>query len=743
MDINNPVLGLIKKVLNTFNGERTISKQECVLEIARLPLTFCSEEFVEVRANGYYRIVSEANKKDTLNTSGKNILTKYATRDKEDENMSLSNFFYNRTNSENKILHITGLNGTPTYPITSGYAKTSLILYKPWKGKSDLSIKSDKDAIESFKSFLKHNTCPRTVKRRYQAAKQLYNNGSPRCEPTTKDAGDYEDTNFENDNDEYSIDGNAFRALSTFQKETVPTLNDNGREYDMGKLYDWFGNNKVSNFVMLTIAHVRHSSLYQFIFKRTIMNLFILEYKYKVKEGTLWLNHMVQQVKRMNQSQMSFNERKQLDMSLVDNIEGEQRYILFAVITKIFEWLNHMSNLKQNEIQSKFQPLHATIYGKAGTGKSHLIRVLVNCIEFIFQRRDCVFIAAPTGVAASNVGGETIHRVFSINPKNDMAGLSNEQEDKLKQKFSNIVALIIDERSMLGNINIACAEQNCRKAAYKGLNYKKEWGGVPIVLVIGDDCQLPPVKATGVIQGYYNNGRFNSRNHDNRERLEVYGYRVLMNLTNICFVLTKSFRQNEKEQKLNNLLEMLRVGQVNDDGAKELMKYHLNNPVMKYSQGELKEITRDATYLYATHAPKDKKNYEELHNLHTNENPIAAIKTKWARCNGTSSKVIKNHFERDDLTKLDRVNICIGAKVSINKWNFDPQLGLYNHAFGTVVDINYGEGKNPNNGDLPNYVAVNFPGLTLPPHVQPWDEHNPKVTETKPLKALYTYEIEL
>ena len=55
-----------------------------------------------------------------------------------------------------------------------------------------------------------------------------------------------------------------------------------------------------------------------------------------------------------------------------------------------------------------------TIMGCGGTGKSVLINTLVACIRKIFNDNDTVFVTAPTGAAAYNVRGSTIHREFKI-----------------------------------------------------------------------------------------------------------------------------------------------------------------------------------------------------------------------------------------------------------------------------------------------------------------------------------------
>ena len=80
----------------------------------------------------------------------------------------------------------------------------------------------------------------------------------------------------------------------------------------------------------------------------------------------------------------------------------------------------------------------------------------------------------------------------------------------------------------------------------------------------------------------------------------------------------------------------------------------------------------------------------------------------------------------------DHTDLCIGARVAINKVNFLPEVGLYNGSIGTIIDIVYQTSSvGPNDKEhnhLPDYVVVDFPNLNLPPHIKPWDELNKTVS---------------
>ena len=60
-------------------------------------------------------------------------------------------------------------------------------------------------------------------------------------------------------------------------------------------------------------------------------------------------------------------------------------------------------------------------------------------------------------------------------------------------KLENTVALIVDERSMISALLLGTMEAYCTQAAFKGAKSHLSWGGLPIVILVGDDYQLPPI----------------------------------------------------------------------------------------------------------------------------------------------------------------------------------------------------------------------------------------------------------
>jgi len=127
---------------------------------------------------------------------------------------------------------------------------------------------------------------------------------------------------------------------------------------------------------------------------------------------------------------------------------------------------------------------HVFITGKAGTGNSTLL-------EYFRQNtRKEVAVLAPTGVAALNVQGQTVHSFFGFKPSitPEKVRKVSGPDAKIYKEFDTI---IIDEISMVRADLLDCVEKFMR------LNgpYRKQWFGGVQMIFVGDLYQLPPVVA--------------------------------------------------------------------------------------------------------------------------------------------------------------------------------------------------------------------------------------------------------
>ena len=161
-----------------------------------------------------------------------------------------------------------------------------------------------------------------------------------------------------------------------------------------------------------------------------------------------------------------------------------------------------------NSVKLGKMPLYHLITGSAGTGKSVLIRAIHQTLMKEFSKdhtmanpdQITVLLAAPTGLAAFNIGGSTIHGALGIttneNRSAQMKPLSDELRTKYAIRLENLKVMIIDEVSMVGNKMLAKIDQRLKEITG---NISVYFGGVSI-LFFGDFNQLRPVKESYIFQ---------------------------------------------------------------------------------------------------------------------------------------------------------------------------------------------------------------------------------------------------
>jgi ATP-dependent exoDNAse (exonuclease V) alpha subunit len=126
---------------------------------------------------------------------------------------------------------------------------------------------------------------------------------------------------------------------------------------------------------------------------------------------------------------------------------------------------------------------NAFITGRAGTGKSTLLNY------FCDHTDKKAVVLAPTGVAAINVGGQTIHSFFGFKPDVTLRAIRKKYRDEKKNIYRKLEAIVIDEISMVRADLLDCVDKFLR---LNGPDETLPFGGVQMIF-IGDLYQLPPV----------------------------------------------------------------------------------------------------------------------------------------------------------------------------------------------------------------------------------------------------------
>ena len=235
---------------------------------------------------------------------------------------------------------------------------------------------------------------------------------------------------------------------------------------------------------------------------------------------------------------------------------------------------------------------HRSVFltGKAGTGKTTLLREIIQTTH-----KNCV-VVAPTGIAALNAGGVTIHSMFQLPfggfiPDNSSPHFSEstkfETKATLRRHFKmsglkksvirNMELLIIDEVSMLRADLLDAMDFMMQTVRKKSTPF----GGVQ-VLYIGDLLQLPPVirdEEWRTLRTYYK-GKFFFHSHVIQQNPPLY------------IELSKIFRQTD--DVFISILNNLRNNQISQADIQALNKYVNPNFDLKANKGYITLTTHNA-----------------------------------------------------------------------------------------------------------------------------------------------------
>ena len=219
------------------------------------------------------------------------------------------------------------------------------------------------------------------------------------------------------------------------------------------------------------------------------------------------------------------------------------------------------------------------ITGSAGTGKTYLLNLYT---QYLKERRVYPTIVAPTGIAASHLGGQTIHSFFALGIRESIdEGYVEFLLDKkyLKTRFSKLKLLIIDEVSMISPELFSSMDLILR--GFKGTD--APFGGVQVV-ISGDFFQLPPVSKVP---------------KEKRFAWQSPAWKALDLQT--CY-LQEKFRQDD--ERLIGILDDIRSGEISPSSEELLASRH-----------EKELSTTTPTKLYTHNVDVDRINLAELDKL--------------------------------------------------------------------------------------------------------------------------------
>ncbi len=300
--------------------------------------------------------------------------------------------------------------------------------------------------------------------------------------------------------------------------------------------------------------------------------------------------------------------------------------------------------------------------GKAGTGKTTLLKKI---IQSTFKQ---VVIVAPTGIAALNAGGVTIHSFFQLPfggfiPEFNVSpqftdSIKVETKDSLMRHFNmnkqrlnlirNLELLIIDEVSMLRADLLDAIDWTLRNVR----KINKPYGGVQ-VLFIGDLLQLPPVikpEEWNILKNYYRGVYF-------------FHAHVIQEMPLTYIELSKIYRQNDQDfiDVLNNLRE-------NKISQKDVEL--LNN----FVQPDFVSTEHEAYITLTTHNHKA----DDI-----NSRALSTLKAKSYFFNAE----IIDDFPKHMFPIEDTLELKVGAQVMFIKNDLSFDKSFYNGKMGVIKSL--------------------------------------------------------
>jgi predicted transcriptional regulator len=289
------------------------------------------------------------------------------------------------------------------------------------------------------------------------------------------------------------------------------------------------------------------------------------------------------------------------------------------------------------------------ITGKAGTGKTTFLHQIKK------ESLKRMVIVAPTGVAAINAKGVTIHSFFQMpfGPilPNQIANTSNAQRKFSKTKIDIIKSLdliIIDEISMVRADLLDGIDQVMRR--YKNRN--KVFGGAQI-LMIGDLQQLAPVvkpNEWSLLQQHY-------------QTVYFFSSKAYQEANVVSIELKHIYRQ--KNEDFIKILNEIRTNTLSEESAKILNKNY--NPTFSPTK-------EDGFITLTTHNNRANLiNTSELNKLKTKSRFFEAE---------VSGKFSENSYPNDE-----KLELKIGAQVLFIKNDSSQEKRYFNGKIGIVTDI--------------------------------------------------------
>ena len=236
------------------------------------------------------------------------------------------------------------------------------------------------------------------------------------------------------------------------------------------------------------------------------------------------------------------------------------------------------------------------VRGEGGVGKSQVIKAIYRAYDVV-GKVDQIFITAPTGAAADNISGSTLHTALGIDTRKTKESIKGQQ--KLEKLWRNKTAIIVDEMSMVSLDFLATVDLHLGRAKSLHENSSAVLGGLSVVIFLGDFFQFSPVTGRSLWEVPLSSH-------------EEHGQHIWHHFTDII-TLTKQMRQ-QGDIVFQQLLKRARTGRLtqedvdllNSKVAEELPTSNdLSSVVVVQTNAKRHLINRHQIYVMAREKSQD------------------------------------------------------------------------------------------------------------------------------------------
>jgi len=351
---------------------------------------------------------------------------------------------------------------------------------------------------------------------------------------------------------------------------------------------------------------------------------------------------------------------KRIDISNIDAMLESARKLCYEQRLVFDSVLQYCKSIIKNEQHPKkiITPPLIMIHGSAGTGKSKLIQDISQWCEHTLTRSNnrsldqpYIIRVAPTGKAASIIGGLTLHSAFNFKFSNEFTSLNDKNRNATLTMLEYLTVLIIDEISMVKSDMLYQLHLRLQEIKQN----QKLFGGVSI-LMFGDLMQLKPVKGQWIFES---------------PASEIFAQTYKINNLWRHFEiieLRKNHRQGEDE-RYADLLNRIRFGK------------QINTDILLLQSRIVNSVPAEYLHVFGTNKLVNNHNQKMLENTPGEKTIFRA--THMHPTVKTFKPPINEHGQVADTPFMNILELKINSKIMLI-YNVDTADALTNGALGTV-----------------------------------------------------------